>query len=137
MRCVVFTAFREVLVFQGCATPSKAKFVIGDRIAPIVEDKGNLIVPTIVLYEVFKKTIAMKGLDYAKGFLPAMLGGHVIPLNIGLSVRAVHISRDHKLPTADSIIYATAMQHNAILWTTDQHFDGLPNVQYFDKTHEG
>ena len=107
---------------------------IGIRVAPIVEDKENLIVPTIVLYEVFKKTTAMKGLDYAKGFLPAMLSGNVIPLNIGLSIHAAQISRDYKLPTADSIIYATAQKHDAILWTTDQHFDGLPNVRYFDKT---
>ena len=110
---------------------------IGIRVAPIVEDKGNLIVPTIVLYEVFKKTTAMKGLDYARGFLPAMLGGNVVPLNVGLSIRAAHISRDYKLPTADSIIYATTLLQDAILWTTDQHFKGLPNVRYFDKTQGG
>ena len=51
---------------------------VGIKIVPIVEDKGTLIVPTIVLYEVFKKTTAMKGFDYASGFLPAMLGGNVM-----------------------------------------------------------
>jgi len=107
---------------------------IGTRVTPIVEDKENLIVPTIVLYEVFKKTIATRGFDYAKGFLPAMLGGKVVPLGIGLSIRAARISKDYKLPTADSIIYATVIQHKAVLWTTDQHFEGLPNVRYFDKT---
>jgi predicted nucleic acid-binding protein len=107
---------------------------IGAEVAPIAEDVENLIVPTIVLYEVFKKTIAMKGLPYAKEFIDGMLDSIVIPLSVGLSIHAVHVSRDYKLPTADSIIYATALQHDAVLWTTDQHFEDLPNVRYFDKT---
>ena len=110
---------------------------IGIGVAPIVEDKENLVVPTIVLYEVFKKTTAMKGFDYARGFLPAMLGSNVVPLSIGLSIQAAQISRIYKLPTADSIIYATVNQYRAVLWTTDKHFDGLPNVRYFDKTRNG
>jgi predicted nucleic acid-binding protein len=34
---------------------------------------------------------------------------------------------------ADSLIYATTLAHNAILWTQDIDFNGLPNVQYFPK----
>ena len=44
---------------------------------------------------------------------------------------ATNVSRKYKLSAAVSIIYATAKQHNAVLWTIDQHFYGLPNVRYF------
>ena len=39
----------------------------------------------------------------------------------------------HKLPLADSFIYATALLHDATLWTQDEHFKGLPSVKYFAK----
>jgi len=107
---------------------------IGDAVAPIVTDVDNLLVPTIVLYEVFKKLTALEGAVYANEFVQEMLKGDVIPLDVSLSIDAANISRKYRLPMADSIIYATAMQHDAVLWTTDQHFEGLPNVRYFDKT---
>jgi predicted nucleic acid-binding protein len=76
----------------------------------------------------------MRGSVSAKEFVRAMLRAHVIPLDTDLSISAVDIGRQYKLAMADSIIYATAKQYNAALWTTDKHFDGLPNVRYFDKT---
>ena len=106
-------------------------------IAPIIEDLDNLLVPTIVLYEVYKKLSATKGMAYANKFAIGMLTAEIVPLSIGLSIRAAQISRDYKLPMADSIIYATTQKYDAILWTTDQHFEGLPNVRYFDKTQDG
>jgi predicted nuclease of predicted toxin-antitoxin system len=36
-------------------------------------------------------------------------------------------------PLADSIIYAAAQKSEAILWTTDAHFENLPDVRYFPK----
>lgn len=110
---------------------------IGVEVAPIIFDAEHLLVPTIVVYEIFKKLSTQKGTIYAEEFIPAMLDGHVIPLDTSLSIRAASISRTHKLPMADSIIYATPLLHDGVLWTTDQHFDGLPNVRYFDKTWSG
>ena len=37
------------------------------------------------------------------------------------------------LPMADSLTYATARRHGAVLWTQDAHFDGLPGVRCFAK----
>jgi predicted nucleic acid-binding protein len=39
-----------------------------------------------------------------------------------------------KLPMVDSIILATARAHNAILWTQDEHFNGLEGVKYIPKS---
>ena len=107
---------------------------IGNEVAPIIADVEHLIVPTIVLYEVFRKLAAMKGSIYANGFIQGMLNARVVPLNVSLSISAANISRQYQLPMADSIIYATVVEYDTVLWTADKHFNGLPNVRYFDKT---
>ena len=42
--------------------------------------------------------------------------------------------RQHKLATADAIVYATAVQQGAELLTCDAHFKGLPGVVWVQKT---
>ena len=107
---------------------------IGDSLVPIVERSRQLLVPSIALYEVYKYLLSKTHKENAKIFVQMMQKGHVIPLNASLSIFAADISRKYRLSMADSIIYATAMRYNAVLWTADKHFDGLPQVQYFDKT---
>jgi predicted nucleic acid-binding protein len=109
---------------------------IGGKVAPIIADVEHLLVPTIVLYEVFKVLAAIKSLEYAEEFIQEMSNAKVVPLDAPLSISAANVGLKYKLAMADSIIYATAIRHNAVLWTTDKHFDGLPNVQYFDKTQQ-
>ena len=109
---------------------------IGNTVAPIIVDVERLLVPTIVLYEVSRKLTAMKDAVYAKGFVQGMLNADVVSLDIPLSISAASIGLKYQLAMADSIIYATAMHHNAVVWTADKHFEGLPNVQYFDKTQK-
>jgi predicted nucleic acid-binding protein len=62
-----------------------------------------------------------------------MKKGILIPLDFDLSLSAAVSGREFKLPLADSIIYATAMKHNATLYTMDKHFKSLPNVQFYEK----
>ena len=107
---------------------------IGNAVAPTIADVEHLLVPSIVLYEVFRKLTAMKGAVYAKGFSQVMLNAQVVSLDSALSISAANVSREYRLAMADSIIYATVMQYDAVLWTADKHFDGLPNVRYFNKT---
>ena len=105
---------------------------IGKKVAPIIADVERLFVPTIVLYELFKKLTAMRDSVYADNFIQGMFHAKVVPLDASLSIFAADISRKYQLSMADSIIYATAMRYNAVLWTADKHFIGLPQVQYFD-----
>jgi predicted nucleic acid-binding protein len=46
---------------------------------------------------------------------------------------AADICGQHKLATADAIIYATALNHGADLVTCDAHFDGLRGVTLIPK----
>jgi predicted nucleic acid-binding protein len=108
---------------------------IGSEVAPIAENFPLLIVPTIVLYEVRKKLLAEFDDLYKIGEAVRLMQlGNVIVLDSELCIKATNVSRQYQLAMADSIIYATAIQHDAVLWTADKHFIGLPNVQYFDKT---
>ena len=108
---------------------------IGDEVAPITEKFSLLIVPTIVLYEVRKKLLTESDDLYKIGEAVRLMQlGNVIVLDSELCIKATDISRQYQLAMADSIIYATTIQHNAVLWTADRHFKGFPKVQYFDKT---
>ncbi len=62
-----------------------------------------------------------------------MLKGNVILLDSQLATDASRLSIEHKLPMADAIIYATTLANAAEVWTTDGHFEGLPNVRCFEK----
>jgi len=106
---------------------------IGASIAPIVENTSELIVPTITLYEVYKKLSLEKNEEYAQNVISYMQTGTVIDLNPVLSINAANISRQHKLAMADSIIYATALRYSTVIYSCDKHFEGFPNVRYFPK----
>ncbi len=57
----------------------------------------------------------------------------VIPLSTTIALSAADFSAEHKLSFADSIIYATSQFHQAMLITSDDHFKGLADVEYFEK----
>jgi predicted nucleic acid-binding protein len=107
---------------------------IDNAMALVIEDFSKLYVPTIVIYEVFKKLLADSTEETAKAAVMQMSKGIVVDLDDRLALYAVRISREHKLPMADSIIYATTLQHNATLWTQDKHFEGLSHVRYSPKS---
>ncbi len=101
--------------------------------AAVAQDQANLLVPTIVLFEIHKTMTRIVGNTAADAALMALRNGIVIPLDERLALSAARISTQHQLAMADSIIYATAQLHNATLWTQDEHFNGLPSVRYFPK----
>jgi len=106
----------------------------GARFAAASENHANLIVPTVVVYEVTKRLTKVLGQDAADAALTGLRNGNVVPLDEELAISAARISVKHNLAMADSIIYATAEAHAATLWTQDEHFKNLPNVRYFPKT---
>ena len=97
--------------------------------ASAIEDSKRLIVPVIVLYEVFKKVLRERGEHEALQVAGVMHTGKVVPINASLVLAAAR----YQLPMADSLIYATAQRIGATVWTQDEDFNGLPGVQYFAK----
>ena len=104
-----------------------------DFFAPALEDVSHLLVPSISVYEVFKRVYQQRGEEAALEAFAAMAQGQVIDLDTTLALNAAKLSATHKLPMADSIMLATAQAHQAILWTQDADFKNLSGVRYIEK----
>src|SRR5690242_10368502 len=101
--------------------------------APAIENTRDLIVPSISILEVFKHVLRAYSEKQAFESIECMLQGKIIELDIELSLSAAKLGVQHKIPLADSIILATGMVHEAIVWTQDADFEGLPQVKYIVK----
>jgi toxin FitB len=100
-----------------------------DLFAGAIEDAETLIVPSICIYEVCKKVLRVRGEDSATQVFSSMSLGRVVDLDSSLALEAAR----HKLPLADSIIFATSLRFDATLWTQDSHFENIEGVRYFPK----
>ena len=98
-----------------------------------IEKIDKLLVPSITITEVFKCIFRQRGEDLALECVAHMEQGKVVPLDSALAMEAAHYGIEHKLPLADSIIYATARKFDALIWTQDCDFESLKGVKYFAK----
>jgi toxin FitB len=100
--------------------------------AAAVEDTRRLVVPSLCLFEVFRRAQQQRSRDAALEAVALMRQGTIVDLDERLALAAAEISLQERLPTADSIILATARAHAAKLWTQDVDFRGKPNVEYVE-----
>ena len=98
-----------------------------------IQDMENLIVPTICIYEVFKRLLSLRDKEEALRAVGVMSLGQLMELDRQRALNAARISLDLKLALADSIILATARAAGATLWTQDEHFKDLEDVKYVAK----
>jgi predicted nucleic acid-binding protein len=98
--------------------------------ATALEATDELVVPTISLYEVFKRVLQQRGEGAALQAVAVMLQGRVVELDASVAVAAARVSVDFKIPMADSIMLASARAHQAILWTQDADFALVADVRY-------
>lgn len=98
--------------------------------APAIEETAELVIPSLILYEVFKRVLQQRSESAALQAVAAMQQGKVVDLDATIALAAARVSLDHKLPLADSVILATSRALGATLWTQDADFEGLPGVQY-------
>ena len=101
--------------------------------APVVKATDALVVPTVCMYEVFKRLLAQRGEEGALQAIGIMSLGTIADLTREIAVNAAYISSEFKIAMADSIIMATARANNATLWTQDADFEGIGGVQYIEK----
>lgn len=100
---------------------------------PSITASEDLLVPTICLYEVFKRVLQEFGEERALDAMGIMSLGTIIDLDRQIAIHAAQISNELKLAMADSIILATARACDATLWTQDEHFKGIEGVKYKEK----
>jgi predicted nucleic acid-binding protein len=101
-----------------------------DFFARAVEETEALVVPTLSLYEVFKRILQQRSEDEALAAIAVMLQARVTDLTATLAISAARLSGKSGLPLADSVMLATARAHDAVLWTQDADFEGMAGVRY-------
>lgn len=99
--------------------------------AAAIEASASLLVPSITLLEVFKRISQQRDESVALQYVAVMQQATVVDLDAAIAIRAAALGRRHRLPLADSIIYATARAADATVWTQDADFEGLPGVRYW------
>ncbi|HEU4990758.1 MAG: type II toxin-antitoxin system VapC family toxin [Gemmatimonadota bacterium] len=101
--------------------------------AAAIENTTKLLVPSICLFEVFKRVYQQRGEGAALQAVAMMQQGTVVDLDGALALTAARLSADLKLPMADSVVLTTARQYGATLWTQDADFADLDGVRYVAK----
>jgi predicted nucleic acid-binding protein len=101
--------------------------------APAIENTTELIVPTLSLYEVFKRVLQQRGEGDALQAVAAMMQGRVVDVDTDLALSAARLSAAFRLPMADSVMLSAAQMHRATLWTQDADLEGIPGVEYIAK----
>lgn len=97
--------------------------------APL-SDVTTLLVPSISVYEVFKRVLIQRGEGDALQVVALMQQGRMLDLDSGAAVSAARLSADLGMPMADAIMLSAARANDATLWTQDAHFEGVEGVRY-------
>lgn len=98
--------------------------------ASAIEGTDDLIVPTITVLEVFKRVLQQRGEGPALQAVALMQQGRIVELTSPIALAAATLGLEHKLPLADSVVFATAQAFEAVLWTQDADFEGLTDVRF-------
>lgn len=102
--------------------------------AGAIENTAELIVPTVSIYEVFKRIVQQRSENEALQVVAVMQQGTISEMDSTVALSAARISLSQQLPMADSIMLATARLNGATLWTQDSHFEGVRDVKYRKST---
>jgi toxin FitB len=97
---------------------------------PAIQATEDLLVPSISIYEVFKRVLQQRNVSDALQAVAIMQQALVVDLDTPLALAAAQLSIEHKLPMADSVILATARACEATLWTQDADLAVIAGVEY-------
>jgi len=98
--------------------------------AGAIQATDELLVPSLTVYEVFKKVLREQDETSALAVVAHMMQGRLVDLDATSAIAAARLSLEENLPMADAVILVAARSHDAVLWTQDAHFEGKAGVQY-------
>ena len=106
---------------------------VGKKMNTEFPSRNACLVPTIVQLELSKWLVRERGEDVADRVIAYTQKCVVVSLDTKTALLAAELHREHKLATADAIVYATAKHHGADVLTCDARFKSLPNVRFLSK----
>ena len=101
---------------------------LADRYAAYLTHRYQLITPTIVLYEVYKKIKRERGEETALLFAGRLNATQVVHLTESIALLPADLSLRHGLAMADAIVYATVKDQETEVITGDADLKDLPGV---------
>jgi predicted nucleic acid-binding protein len=104
---------------------------LGKQIASHFPKQSACIVPTLVQLELAKWLKREADEDRADQVIAYTMECLVTPLDTSIALLAAEMHSQHKLATADAVVYATAQSKGAMLLTCDAHFAKLAGVSYW------
>lgn len=103
---------------------------LAERYASYLTPTSQIVTPTVVLYEVYKKIKRERGEETAVLFAGRLSATEVVPLTESIAFLAADLSLRHGLAMADAIVYATAQDQGVKVVTSDADLKDLPGVVY-------
>jgi predicted nucleic acid-binding protein len=113
------------------------EYLVGSPLAEVfassLETPAELLVPTLVQYELYKW--AKRERDEAKALEAVSLteDATIVPVDTEIALIGADLALEHGLAMADALILAVARKHGADLVTCDAHFAGISGVRYTRK----
>lgn len=101
---------------------------LATQYAKYTKNLTKSVTPTIVLYEVYKKIKRERTEEEALLAASLINKTTVINLSVSIALLAADLSLKYSIPMADAIVYATALEENCKVVTSDTHFRGLDSV---------
>ena len=96
--------------------------------AKYLRDFSQIVTPTVVIYEVYKKIKRERTEEEALMAVSLMKKTTIVPIEESIALSAADLSLKFSLPMADAMVYATAIEKDAQLITGDAHFMNLEKV---------
>jgi len=106
---------------------------LADKYRAYLATPDDILMPAIILYEVYK--VLKRNAGEEKALLAAgyMKNSSVIPFDDNLALVAADIALQEKLAMADAIIVAVSRVHNCRIISSDADLKDQPNVDYIPK----
>jgi len=106
---------------------------LANKYRKYLADQENLLMPAIILYEVYK--ILKREVNEEKALLAVgyMKNAPVIPLDETLALSAADVALQENLAMADAIIVATSRLYNCTIISSDSDLKNQPNVSFVQK----
>jgi len=98
--------------------------------ASAIETIDRLVVPALVITEVLRRLDVQGRRDVIPEVLAHMRQGQIVVFDDQLAVDAAVLGRRHGLALADSVVYATALAIEGVVWTQDEDLQTLAHVEY-------
>ncbi len=106
---------------------------LADRYKDYLANTDNILIPAIILYEVYKVLKREAGEEKALLATGYMQQATLAPFDDTLALAAADIALQEKLAMADAIILATAQAEGCQIISSDADLKDQANVKYIPK----